>query len=657
MIKQKQQTPRPKQADSSYSPQMGAIAEQNGASKQGYLTLNKTEETYRLLFEKAPIMHVSANPHNGTILDCSDMIVKQLGYQTSESLIGRPILSLYHEECLEEAQEIMHALATAEPVDNKAISLKHLDGSKLPVIVNVCPVHDAAGNLLFSSSTWFEINKLTETEKRFAQQNAAFEQVLEGTMAGYWDWMIKEGTEYLSPTFKKMFGYEDDEMENSPESWQKIIHPDDLPNIIEAFNKHVETQGEFPYDNEVRYFHKNGDIVWVLRRGKVIEWDEYGNPVRMVGSHVDITPSKNAFFKLQKSEERRRHMIDEVKDYAIIFLDVSGKIKNWNLGAERMQGFTAAEVMGKNFRLFYPEEAQATGEPEKLLIRATIAGYVHDEGWRLRKNGERFWASITVTAVLDTDGTIGGFTKVIRDLTVQKQAEEAAKKYAQEVEVNTQLKQFAYIASHDMQEPLRTISSYLQLLSRRYKGQLDADADEFIEFAVDGANRMKALIDDLLSYAKIDTEAAPAEEIDLEYVLSQVQRNLHINIKETDATISHDPLPTVRGNASQFIQLFQNLLANGIKFQKPDVAPQLNIIVTEHDDKWQFAIQDNGIGLDQQYADRIFSAFQRLHNRQQYAGTGIGLATCKKIVKRHGGDIWVKSAEGEGATFFFTLSK
>jgi light-regulated signal transduction histidine kinase (bacteriophytochrome) len=219
---------------------------------------------------------------------------------------------------------------------------------------------------------------------------------------------------------------------------------------------------------------------------------------------------------------------------------------------------------------------------------------------------------------------------------------------------NDELQQFAYVASHDLQEPLRMVASYVQLLSKRYRGKLDKDADEFINFAVDGATRMQGLINDLLAYSRVGTRGRPFERIDLKEVYDRAVANLQAAIVETRAHVDHGPLPTLMIDKVQFTQLFQNLIGNAIKFHNQE-PPQVHVAAEQRNGEWILSVQDNGIGIDQEYAERIFMIFQRLHNRSEYKGTGIGLAICKKIVERHGGRIWVESRPGEGATFYFTV--
>jgi signal transduction histidine kinase len=238
-----------------------------------------------------------------------------------------------------------------------------------------------------------------------------------------------------------------------------------------------------------------------------------------------------------------------------------------------------------------------------------------------------------------------------------KKTEVTLEKYLAELKrSNSELQQFAYVASHDLQEPLRMVSSFTQLLAKKYKGQLDSDANEFIKFAVDGAQRMQMLINDLLAYSRVSSRVEEFQLVDLEKVFNESLLNLKVSIDDNDARITCDSLPTIVADQSQIIQLFQNLIGNAIKFRS-DETPEIHIAVEEGEDEWIFRVIDNGIGIDSQHNERIFRVFQRLHERDSYPGTGIGLSICEKIVERHGGDIWVDSKLGNGSTFSFTISK
>jgi len=236
----------------------------------------------------------------------------------------------------------------------------------------------------------------------------------------------------------------------------------------------------------------------------------------------------------------------------------------------------------------------------------------------------------------------------------RKRAETEILRYSDELKrSNNELQQFAYVASHDLQEPLRMISSYLQLIERRYKDKLDRDADEFIEYAVDGAKRLQNMINGLLEFSRVETGGQLFEPVDCEKVLDDTLANLKVAIEENSAVINHDLLPTVMADRSQMLQLFQNLIGNAIKFRGQE-APRIYVSNRRKDDEWIFSVKDNGIGIEEQYKERIFDLFERLHGRG-YSGTGIGLSVCKRIVERHGGKIWLESGDGRGSTFYFTI--
>jgi light-regulated signal transduction histidine kinase (bacteriophytochrome) len=275
----------------------------------------------------------------------------------------------------------------------------------------------------------------------------------------------------------------------------------------------------------------------------------------------------------------------------------------------------------------------------------------------LRSDGTHLTIQIQESLIRDADDAVSGIRSTLVDVTERKRNAEILERQARELaRSNAELEQFAYVASHDLQEPLRMVASYTQLLGRRYKGRLDGDADDFIAFAVDGAARMQQLINDLLAYSRVGRHGGELRATGAEAALAGSVANLRASIEESGAAIHHEPLPAVYADPVQLMQLFQNLLGNAIKFCK-GVRPEIAVGCRECPEEWCFSVRDNGIGIDPKYADRIFQVFQRLHNKKEYPGTGIGLAICKKIVERHGGRIWLDSQPGHGTTFYFTIRK
>lgn len=380
--------------------------------------------------------------------------------------------------------------------------------------------------------------------------------------------------------------------------------------------------------------------------------------------------------QLRRSEERYHRMVTEVEDYVIILIDNEGRIENWNKGAEKIKGYTADEIIGKHFSIFYPEEDRKNDVPKKLLEEATIKGKAVYEGWRLRKDGTRFWGSVVITALHNDDGEVIAFTKVTRDLTDKKESEEklmassiALQQKNLELErINQELSSFAYISSHDLQEPLRKIQTFADRIVETEFENLSAKGKDYFRRMQAGAARMQKLIRDILAYSRTTTTEKIFEEKDLNELLAQSKSELEVRISEKNAFIESDQLPTIKVIPFQIQQLFNNLLNNALKFSKDEVRPHVRLtskIVTGKsiphleavpDKKYcHLRFSDNGIGFEPEYSSKIFEVFQRLHSRSEYAGTGIGLAICKKIVQNHNGFIFAEGETGEGATFHIYL--
>jgi PAS domain S-box-containing protein len=364
----------------------------------------------------------------------------------------------------------------------------------------------------------------------------------------------------------------------------------------------------------------------------------------------------------EKSLERLYHQNELILNAAgegIFGLDIQGKHTFVNPAAAQMLGYTVNELIGRHSHTLwhYKKLDGSTYPVEECPIYAAYKdGRVHhgDDEVFWRKDGTCFPVTYTSTPIIEDESIVGAVV-TFRDITERKQAEEQLKRLSDELaRSNADLQQFAYTASHDLQEPIIAVAGFVNLLAKRYKGKLDEKADEFIENAIDGTNRMQALIRDLLDYSRVGSTGKSFTPTDCLSVLDKAVLNLQIALKESGAVITRDDLPTIMADSSQLIRLFQNLIGNAIKFRGKE-APKIHISANKKENEWIFSFKDNGIGIDPKFSDQIFVMFQRLHKKKEYPGTGIGLATCKRIVERHGGRIWVESEPGKGSTFFFSI--
>lgn len=348
-------------------------------------------------------------------------------------------------------------------------------------------------------------------------------------------------------------------------------------------------------------------------------------------------------------------MLEVIDDYAILFLDRQGNIENWNKEAEKIKGYTADEIIGQNLCVFYSEDSRRNKLPELLLEEARSKGRSQHEGWRLRKNGELFWAFVTLSAIYDDNHNVVGFSKFIRDLTAKRQLEKTAEEYARELEIkNKELEQFVYIASHDLQEPLLTVKNFVELFKDEYKDVFDDNAKLYLQFIDRSTERMRNLIKGLLDYARLGGQQSKTL-VDCNALMDSLQNDLFSSIRASDAEIYYEDLPIVYGFETSLRQLFQNLLSNSLKFKRADAKPRIHISTKGHDNFWHFEFRDNGIGIEDRFKEKVFVMFQRLHSVSDYEGYGIGLSHCKKIVELHGGQISVDSILNEGSTFKFSL--
>jgi PAS domain S-box-containing protein len=423
--------------------------------------------------------------------------------------------------------------------------------------------------------------------------------------------------------------------------WLQQLHPDDREDARRRVSAAMLERE--PFDLDYRLRTASGEYRWSLSsaRPRVSPSGEFEG---FAASVIDIHDRKEA----ARTAALLSAIVDSSDD-AIISKNLEGIIMSWNRAAERLFGYTAAEAIGRPITILIPP-GRLDEEP-RILERLRRGERVdHFETIRLRKDGTPLNISLTISPVKDSNQRVIGASKIARDITERVRQEEALR------QANEDLQQFAHSASHDLQEPLRMVAVYSQLLQETLGGEAGGEVSEYTDHIVKGAKRMATLLGDLRAYLQVSADEEADEDIDAGEVLQRVLVNLEVAIRDSAATVESSPLPRVRIRRFQLEQVFQNLIANGIRYRSV-APPQIRIAASylPHERKWKFSVQDNGIGIEAEYYWQIFGVFKRLHSHSQIPGAGMGLAICKRIVERTGGKIWVESEPGQGATFHFTL--
>ncbi len=351
----------------------------------------------------------------------------------------------------------------------------------------------------------------------------------------------------------------------------------------------------------------------------------------------------------RETAESFRLLVESVRDCAIFMLDPTGHVKSWNAGAERIKGYRADEILGRHFSVFYTEEDVAEGKPDWALETARQMGHLEDEGWRIRKDGTRFWADVVISAMRDDQGVLRGFAKVTRDLTERRGDEEAL------AQSHTELDRFSYSVSHDLRAPLRAISGYAQVLLEDHAAALDDEGRRMLRVIADSAKLGGQLIDGLLKFSQLGRRPLSTAPVDLTALARSVIDGLRGGEGVGEAEIVLQPLPAATGDPTLLRQVLANLIGNALKFSRGRAHPRIEIGARPERGEVAYYVRDNGVGFDMRFADKLFGVFQRLHRAEEFEGTGVGLALAHRIIQRHGGRMWAEAKPEEGATFWFTL--
>jgi PAS domain S-box-containing protein len=627
---------------------------------------------------------------DGIILSWNPGAEKLYGYPAQEA-IGKPISIIALPGKPDEMQEILGKVSKGEKIEYYETERLTRDGKRIDVSLTVFPVRDRDGRIVAASMIGRDITERRQAENAIRKGQALLNETQMISKIGGWEYDMAAKRVYWTDEVYRIYGVTKEYDPGNPRQDIEFYLAGDQRKMDEAFRRAVE-EG-IPYDLELQLMNAAGEKLWVHTIGRAE--NKEGKVARVSGYIMDITERKQAEDEIAR-RNRELSVLYKVSQGSLSSLDLQIMLDHVTPTMIQELGGTAGGIyvlepdgvtMTLRSHFGHSEEfvnsvrqikrgegisGKALSESKTIVIRLDaypterLTGLITQSGFQtmvsapLMAGGEAIGAlnlgfrevrtfSPGELRLLETIGQILG--TAMQNTQLYTQVQELVSNLKRS---NAELEQFAYIASHDLQEPLRMVSSYMQLIAKRYQGKLDSDADEFIAYAVDGAGRMKSMINDLLTFSRLGTRGKPFQPVDTEAVLNAALENLKLAVEDSHAAVTHDPLPSVLADESQVAQLFQNLIGNALKFHG-DEPPRIHVSARKTPQFWEFSVRDNGIGIDPQFFERVFLIFQRLSTRAEHAGSGIGLAICKKIVERHGGRIWIESKPGEGTTFFFTL--
>ena len=621
--------------------------------------LRNREREYRALVENSPdivarfdrqLRHLYVNPavELATGLPASAMIGK------SDRDLGLPEAQVAFWE-----EHLNRVFATGQP-DDIEFELMTPTGNQY-YHSRLLPEFDAGGQIESVLGVTRNVTKRKQAELALRASEDRLRRIVETAQEGIWVIDADARTTFVNPTMAATLGYTVDEMMGAylfdflDEEGKRIANDN-----LERRRQGITEQHDF------KFRRKDGSTMWaMLSTNPMI--DEHGRYQGALAMVADISERKRMEDALTEREVLFRGVVATMAE-GVALHGPSGQIVLTNPSAERILGLTFDQMIGRTafdgrWRAMHEDGAPFPGELHPAMIALRTGKPQRNVVMGVHKpDGDLTWISINALPLMDRDQPQPyAVVATFHDISERKQAEARLFQAMNELERSNQdLEQFAYVVSHDLQEPLRMVASFVQLLAKDYRGRLDADADEYIGYAVDGARRMQQITADLLTYARVSTRGNAFAPVDCTGLVHEVLSSLQFTIEEAEAVVTCAPLPLVMGDDTQIYQIFQNLIANALKYRS-SAPPCIAIGVDPAPDAEmaghlrRFWVRDNGIGIDPQDGERVFVIFQRLHARTEYPGTGIGLAICKKIVERHGGRIWVESNPGEGATFYFTL--
>lgn len=609
--------------------------------------LGEAEHRFEMVFEKS-MAGKSLTAPDGKLLKINNAFAQMLGY-TVEEMQSVNFAAITHPDDMAGSRECIRCLMAGER-DNYRLEKRYIHKNKSIVWTDVSTslLRDGAGKPLYFITTIMDTNHRKNMEIAVAESEEKFRSTFEQAQVGV---VLVSGDKKfikVNEKFCKITGYTAEEL--YAKTFPELTYKDDVEKDI-AGVKEVAAGKRDLYQAEKRYVKKDGSIAWATTTVSAVKKD--GKFVNFVAVIEDISLKKKAEELLTASEEKYRQLFTAMSQGLAVheaIMDSDGRMIDYrfidvNASYEKVTGWKRDEIIGKTIKQVLPGVESVWLETFGRVVKTGVAEYLEDYAAGLKK----YYGTFTYRIKQDR------FAVLVTDVTERRKMQEELKKTMQNLErSNKELEQFAFVASHDLQEPLRAVTGYIQLLEKKYLGRLDKDADRYLKEVVDGSGRMRALINDLLAFSRIESKVNELKEIDMNAVFDTVIYGLGKAMSESSAEITKDRLPKVMADEIHMVQLLQNLIGNGIKFHGAN-KPQIHVSAKQEGKEIVFSVKDNGIGIEKEYYEKIFVIFQRLHGREEYPGTGIGLAICKKIVERHNGRIWVESEPGKGSTFYFTL--
>jgi PAS domain S-box-containing protein len=600
---------------------------------------------------------------DGMITSWNHGAERLFGFAEKEA-VGSHISLIIPESLKHEEQEIISRISVGQYVKHYETERLKKDGTLVNVSLTVSPVIDSNGNITGASKIARDITEKKKAEDAIRLSNERYNLVAKATNESIWDWDLMSGNISRSGEgMSKMLGLNDDNINLG--DFSKRIHPEDAQRVHESQLSAFANKNNFYWEDKYRFLISNIRYVYLYAKGYIIR-DENGKAIRMIGSTQDVTQQTEQVIEIRRIQRNLYSLINNTKDMI------------WSVDTD-LKIITANKAYSDTIEL-YTHEPTTEGDdaiPEKLgkelgkrwteLYERALKGetFTNENLMVHPVTGEQWYNIISYSPIINREGQITGVACFSKNITELKKAHARVEEMNRTLQIkaeqlavsNAELEQFAYVASHDLQEPLRMVTSFLTQLEKKYGEIIDDKGKQYINFAVDGAKRMRQIILDLLEFSRVGKGNEQMEDINITELVNETTFLFKKQMEEKQAVIRTGGLPVIQNYKSPIRQVFQNLISNSLKYATRAKQPQILVTCKELEQYWEFCVADNGIGINTEYFDKIFIIFQRLHNKDEYSGTGMGLAITKKIIENLGGKIWVESAEGSGSSFYFIIPK